>query len=85
MPEWAIGVAIIILAASARGAFPGLIRAMADRISRRTGSSPAAESETQKQIEGLQTRMGELEERLDFTERMLARYRESGRLQQPPK
>ena len=36
------------------------------------------------QLDQLQQRMGELEERVDFTERLLAKQRESDRLAPPP-
>ena len=65
-------------------------RAIADRI--RSKGQPADEEsmrrlhETQQAVledlEALRQEMGEVQERLDFTERLLAQHREAGRL--PP-
>ena len=99
IPEWAVGVAFIMLAISvgralsgggSRGAFGGrnasrrdLAKAMED-VQRRLGEL----EEAQRRLgagegEDLQTRLGELEERLDFTERLLAKQRDSERLDSP--
>ncbi len=79
---WAIGVAIIILAVSLRKALPRLIHAFADRISRRG----LPESDTSRSLEALddvQRRLSDLEERVDFAERLLAKHREGERLAKP--
>ena len=100
IPEWAVGVAFIMLAISVgkmlsgRGAPPDplrgrkyswreLARAMED-VERRLG----ALEETQRRLgegagEDVQSRLSEIEERLDFTERMLAKQRDPERLDSP--
>ena len=99
-PEWAVGVAFIMLAISVgkmlsgRGAPPDplrgrkyswreLARAMED-VERRLG----ALEESQRRLgegagEDVQSRLSEIEERLDFTERMLAKQRDPERLDSP--
>lgn len=44
---------------------------------------PEVSTETQAEMEDLRARMFELEERLDFTERMLSKAREPERLSEP--
>ena len=100
IPEWAVGVAFIMLAISfgkmlsGRGApadslrgrklsWRELGRAMED-VERRLG----ALEETQRRLgegagEDVQSRLSEIEERLDFTERMLAKQRDPERLDSP--
>jgi hypothetical protein len=41
-------------------------------------------AELREAVEAVQARLGEMEERLDFAERMLAQYREAERLAPPP-
>ncbi len=79
---WAIGVAIIILAVSLRRALPRLVHALADRITHR--SLPEAESaRSPEALDDLKRRVSEVEERLDFAERLLAKQREAERLAKP--
>jgi len=50
-------------------------RALAQRIAGRAGASPELESEVRElrgEVEALRAELGETQERLDFTERMLA-------------
>jgi hypothetical protein len=64
-----------------------LIRALARRIE---GGAPSTEMQTEldglrervRQLEEMPPRMAELEERVDFTERMVAKTREPDRLHQ---
>ena len=64
-----------------------LIRALARRIE---GGAPSAEMQAEldglrvrvRQLEEMQPRMAELEERVDFTERIVAKTREPDRLHQ---
>lgn len=63
-------------------------RAIADRI--RSAGPPAAEESVQRlhetqqamleDLEAVRQELGEVQERLDFTERLLAQHRETGRL-----
>jgi len=102
IPEWAVGVAFIMLAISVGKMLSGrgggapadslrgrklswreLGRAMED-VERRLG----ALEESQRRLgegagEDVQSRLSEIEERLDFTERMLAKQRDPERLDSP--
>jgi Sec-independent protein translocase protein TatA len=96
MPEWAIGVVIIVVAV-------GMAQRLAGHVGRGGGRFKRSKSEddlerrladledSQRQLAAgsgetaeLERRMGELEERLDFAERMLARRNDAERLG-PPK
>jgi len=79
---WAIGVAIIILAVSLRKALPRLIHALADRISHR-GPPETDSSRSLEVLDDVQRRLTDLEERVDFAERLLAKQREGERLAKP--
>jgi len=79
IPSWAIGVAIIIIAAQVSKAIFGGWRP------RRGGGAGSPENEAEvgelrQNLEAMQTRVAELEERVDFTERLLAKQREADRL-----
>lgn len=78
-----IAVGIIVLAASLRRALPELVRALTSRVA---GRNPAdlERAEVHTALAALQTRLGDLEERVDFAERLLAKQRESDRLPAPP-
>ena len=64
-----------------------LVRALARRLEGRGGQDVALRGEVEHlrqrlgEVDQLQVRIAELEERLDFTERMLAQSREPDRLQ----
>jgi hypothetical protein len=88
IPEWAIGIGAILALISvlkvvtARLMPPGhRPRSMRDMM----GGETAAEMEEIQarlaEFDELKRRVGELEERLDFAERLLARQREQERLQ----
>jgi hypothetical protein len=81
-PGWAFGVAFIILAFSLRKALPRLLQTIADRQATATPAEANA-GELVEVIDELRRRMGELEERVDFTERMLATYRDRERVAPP--
>jgi hypothetical protein len=75
IPSWAVGVALIIIATQ-------VARVISGRSSRR-GMPPANDgeiSELRQNLEAMQTRMTELEERVDFAERLLTKQREADRL-----
>lgn len=89
IPEWAIGIGAILALVSvlkvvtARLMPPGYRRprSMRDMM---LGETPAELEEMQARLaefDELKRRVGELEERLDFAERLLARQREQERLQ----
>lgn len=75
IPGWAIGVAFIIIATQ-------LGRLLSGRTSRRAGppANDAEIGELRQSLETMQNRVAELEERVDFTERLLTKQREADRL-----
>ena len=77
IPSWAYGEAIIILASSLGRALAPILRA---QFGRGSGVPDADGSRARLELEDVQKRMGELEERLDFTERLLAKQRDAERL-----
>jgi hypothetical protein len=77
---WGIGVGILIIAASLGKALATLLRAHAARIDR---SRPAEDPHSGQTLEDVNRRLSELEERLDFTERLLATQRDAERLAAP--
>lgn len=76
VPDWAIGVAIIILAASFSRVLPALLRGRAQESGQPDGEAARLRSA----VEDVEKRMGELEERVDFAERLLAKQRDGERL-----
>lgn len=89
IPEWAIGVAVImgvigvVQIAWARLMPPGYRRRSWKRWGGPGGEPPVELEEMQAklaELEELKHRVGELEERVDFAERLLARQREGERL-----
>lgn len=80
VPEWAIGGAVIIFAVAI-----AQIVVVKLRVSyRKLPGSDAEMGDLRQAVEAMQTRVGELEERLDFAERLLAQQREANRLGSPP-
>ena len=74
IPSWAIGIAVIIIAAQISKAIFG------GRPRRGPPENQADMGELRQDLEAMQARVTELEERVDFTERLLAKQRESDRL-----
>jgi hypothetical protein len=80
IPGWAIGVAVIIFSVAL-----AQIVVVKLRASVRRPPVPDGEiGELRQAFDAMQNRVGELEERLDFTERLLATHREADRLEPPP-
>jgi len=80
IPGWAIGVGVIIFAF----AFAQIVVV---KLRASTRIPPAQDREIgalRQEFDAMQHRVGELEERLDFTERLLTEQRETGRLEPPP-
>ena len=79
-------IAFLVMAACTIVLWP-LVRALARRLEGRGSVDAALRSDVEQmqhrlaELEALQTRVGELEERLDFAERLLAQSREPDRLQ----
>ncbi len=79
IPEWAIGVAVIIFSAA-------LAQIVVIKLRASVRMLPPSDNETgelRQALDKMQSRMGELEERLDFTERLLAQHRDADRLGPP--
>jgi hypothetical protein len=95
IPEWALGVGFIIIVVSIAKALRGT-PSFGDRLrGRRGGRQVPADldgklaelDDVQRRlddVDDLQRRVSELEERVDFTERLLAKQREGERIA-PPK
>lgn len=78
-PDQVFGIVIVSIAAwtVARVLRGPLGEAIARRIG---GAPPSAASQDSQQVTDLQIRVAELEERLDFTERVLSRERQASQL-----
>jgi hypothetical protein len=80
IPAFAIGVVVIVSTVSIAIAVLTKLRILG-----RTGPTSDKEiGELRQAVDAMQNRLGELEERVDFTERLLAKYREADRLGAPP-
>jgi len=80
IPSWALGAAVILIAVQVGRAISG--RYGMSRRSREGSGSDAGVDELRQSLEAMQHRVAELEERVDFAERLLAKHRESDRLGQ---
>src|SRR2546427_12739099 len=80
IPEWAIGGAVIIFAIALAQIVVVKLRASV----RRPPASDNEIGELRQALDGMQNRLGEMEERLDFPERLCARHREADPLGPPP-
>src|SRR5262245_53435269 len=94
IPEWALGVGFIMIAIAAAQTVRSIVNRMigappqagsfmnrpADRLRAQRG--PDVEG-LQPTVDTLQTRLAEVEDRLDFAERRLAQQREAERLEPP--
>jgi Tfp pilus assembly protein PilN len=86
IPEWAIGVGVILMAVSVLKVVTA--RLMPPGYRQRSWRGEILPPETEDlqarlaELDQLKQRVGELEERVDFAERLLARQREGERL--PP-
>jgi len=76
-------VLIIIMIATAAWAFTKFLRSpIAEALARRIGGDHLPRAAQDGEIAELRTRVSELEERLDFTERVLLQERQAGALRQ---
>lgn len=80
IPEWSLGVVVVIGAIVVAQIIVKVFRASGRALPTSEGES----GELRRTVDALQNRLGELEERVDFTERLLAQSREAGRLGPPP-
>ncbi len=84
IPEWALGVAAILAVVSVLKVVTA--RLMPPGYRQRSWRGDVLPPETEDlqaklaELDELKRRVGELEERVDFTERLLARHREGERL-----
>ena len=79
IPNWAIGTGFVIFAVALAQIVVVKLRASVRRL-------PASDSEVgqlREALDAMQNRLGELEERVDFAERLLAKSREADRLGPP--
>ena len=81
IPEWAIGGAVLIFAVAVAQIVVVKLRASV----RKLPASDEEIGELRQALDGVQNRLGEIEERLDFTERLLAKHRDADRLGPPPR
>ena len=78
IPSWALGAAVILIAIQVGRAISGSGRL---RMRRRGMQDADPEIvELQANLQAMQHRVAELEERVDFTERLLAKQRDADRL-----
>ena len=76
IPSWALGIAVIMIAIQVGRAISGKAR----HYQRGAGTSDRDVDEMRQSLDAMQQRVAELEERVDFAERLLAKQRESERL-----
>jgi hypothetical protein len=74
IPSWALGIAVIMIAIQVGRAISGKARL------RESQASDTNVDELRQTLDAMQHRVAELEERVDFAERLLAKRRESDRL-----
>ncbi|HEX4574171.1 MAG TPA: hypothetical protein VH158_03510 [Gemmatimonadales bacterium] len=82
VPSWAVGVVVIVFGVSLAKGLQALLQAQATRVPSQGPRHPDVAQLTEA-LDEVQRRVGELEERLDFAERLLARQREGERLAPP--
>ncbi|HEX4601801.1 MAG TPA: hypothetical protein VH116_10460 [Gemmatimonadales bacterium] len=80
VPSWAVGVVIIVVGMSLAKGLRALLQAQTTRMQHPPQPEVAQLTDA---LDEVQRRVGELEERLDFAERLLARQREGDRLAPP--
>ena len=86
LPQWAVGVGAVLVCITALQII--YVRLMPPESRRRRGkgglSQPSEDVERRlAELDDVKQRLGELEERVDFTERLLTKQRESERLGPP--
>jgi hypothetical protein len=75
IPSWAIGTAFVICVVACAQVVVRRLIGSTDKSAGRTLTEPA--------LDDMQRRLGELEERMDFAERLLAKERAAERLSPP--
>ena len=79
IPGWAIGGVVIIFASALAKVLLAKTRASVPTLP----SSDGETGELRQAVDAMQNRLAELDERVDFTERLLAKQREADRLAPP--
>jgi len=72
IPSWAIGTAFVIVVIAAANVVARRLIGSTDKSAGRTLTEPDVARFTQA-LDDMQRRLGELEERMDFAERLLAK------------
>jgi len=81
IPSWAVGAAVILIAIQIGRAISGKYGGGRGRH-RGLSASDDEISDLRQNLDAMQHRVSELEERVDFAERLLAKQRDSDRLGQ---
>ncbi len=83
IPSWALGAAVILIAIQVGRAISGRYgMSRRGRRDREGSGSDTDVDELRQNLEAMQRRVAELEERADFAERLLTKQRDSDRLGQ---
>ena len=82
IPSWAIGTAFVIVVIAVANVVARRLIGGADKSAGQTPTEPDVARFTQA-LDDVQRRLGELEERMDFAERLLAKERTAERLSPP--
>ena len=82
IPSWALGIAFIVVVTAAAQV---VVRRLVGRTTRSAGQNPTEPDAARltQTLDDVQRRLGELEERVDFAERVLAKERVAERLGPP--
>ena len=79
-----IPMSVLFLALAAIFVLRGpLGKGLADRLAGRAGPGDREVEQLRADLDDVRRQLGEMQERLDFTERLLARERDAGRLAPP--
>jgi TolA-binding protein len=80
IPSWALGAAVILIAIQIGRAISGRNPRFRRAFLQQSDTDVAEVAELRQSLEAMQHRVAELEERVDFTERLLAKQRDADRL-----
>ncbi|MGH7567708.1 MAG: hypothetical protein ACREL9_01870 [Gemmatimonadales bacterium] len=75
-PEAVLALALVIISGAVSLSWTPIGKALTERLRRSPRPDPAVREGMEAELQALQQRVAELEERLDFAERLLARQRE---------
>ncbi len=80
IPSWALGAAVILIAIQVGRAISGRYPRYRRGFPQQSDTEVTEVAELRQSLDAMQTRVSELEERVDFAERLLAKQRDSDRL-----